>query len=142
VTATTARRPHRWLWRSLIIAVVVLIAMVVAFSVFLRWAQPGAPSAFYDPPEELPAGELRGLAPLLDDGIGGLAGLDGSLGQTERAAERAEQGRSGQGWISCWEQNLRQGLYRRSAGGSRHWTHLPCYANFMHEPRGRDLETH
>ncbi len=54
--ATAAKKPHHWLWRSLIILVVVLIALVVAFSIFVWWAQPGEPSAFYDPPEELPAG--------------------------------------------------------------------------------------
>jgi len=57
VTATTTEKtPHRWLWRTLIILVAVLIVLVVAFSLFVWWAQPGEPSAFYDPPEQLPAG--------------------------------------------------------------------------------------
>jgi hypothetical protein len=54
--ATTVKKPHRWLWRSLIILVVALAVIVVAFTVFVWWAQPGEPSAFYDPPKELPAG--------------------------------------------------------------------------------------
>jgi hypothetical protein len=56
-TAMEVRRPHRWLWRGLIILLVVLIALVLGFTVFVWWAQPGAPSAFYDPPAELPAGD-------------------------------------------------------------------------------------
>jgi hypothetical protein len=50
---TTARhRPRRWL---LGIAVL-LVAAGLAWLVFTWWAQPGEPSSFYDPPDELAAG--------------------------------------------------------------------------------------
>jgi Secretory lipase len=55
-TTTTPRASHRRLFRALLVLVVVLIVLVAAWSIFVWWAQPGDPPAFYTPPAELPAG--------------------------------------------------------------------------------------
>src|SRR4051794_7617711 len=54
----TASAPlrHRWIWRTLLGLVIVAIVLVLGFTVFVQWAQPGDPSEFYDPPSALPAG--------------------------------------------------------------------------------------
>jgi Secretory lipase len=44
-------------WWTLLAGLIVLIVFVVAWSVYVSWAQAGEPSAFYDPPGDVPAGE-------------------------------------------------------------------------------------
>ncbi len=71
-TATTNGRPRaRWWPRLLLGFVIVLIVLVAAWSIFVWWAQPSEPSAFYTPPAELPAGPPGTI--IRDDPIAGLA---------------------------------------------------------------------